>query len=83
MNQNKAFTETLNLAHERGMDKLTWDDTSKDLSYAHLEDMATRITDDFSESKLGRWLGWAQAAVVAAGIATLDEMKEINLRNST
>ncbi|SLJ67445.1 Uncharacterised protein [Mycobacteroides abscessus subsp. abscessus] len=35
-------------------------------------------------SKLGRWLGWAQCAVVAAGVGlTLDDMKTINQRCMT
>lgn len=34
----------------------------------------------FSEGKLGRWLGWAQAAVVAINLATLDDMKAINIK---
>ncbi len=34
----------------------------------------------FSEGKLGRWLGWAQASVVAMGLASLEDMKEINKR---
>lgn len=44
----------------------------------HLVSMRERITDDFSEAKLGRWLGWAQCAVVFSGVATLDEMKHLN-----
>jgi hypothetical protein len=34
----------------------------------------------FSDGKLGRWLGWAQAAVVAMGAGTLEDMKTINKR---
>jgi hypothetical protein len=40
--------------------------------------MRSRITPGFSDAKLGRWLGWAQCAVVASGVATLTDMKEIN-----
>ena len=32
----------------------------------------------FSDGKMGRWLGWAQAAVVALGCGTLNDMKNIN-----
>lgn len=43
--------------------------------------MQSRISPDFSEAKLGRWLGWAQAAVVAANIGvTLDDVKALNKR---
>jgi hypothetical protein len=78
MNQRKAFEDTLSLAAWRGMP----DSPGSTLGFAHISDMYSRIEDGFSESKLGRWLGWAQCAVVASGVATLEEMKEINLRNS-
>lgn len=32
----------------------------------------------FSEAKRGRWLGWAQAAITAMGLATLEEFKALN-----
>lgn len=53
-----------------------------DLGLAHLRDMlATVDQSDFSPSKLGRWLGWAQCAVVASGVGvTLADMKGINMR---
>lgn len=58
--------------------------------YWHLQDMMERAQAamntpgmEFSDAKLGRWLGWMQAAVVAAGIGlTLEDMKEINRRHS-
>ena len=54
-----------------------------DLGLAHLRSMAERITPEFSESKLGRWLGWAQCALVASGVGvTLDDVKRINLRHA-
>ena len=59
----------------------------KELDYPHLLDMYARITeaDDigepFSETKIGRWLGWMQAAVVIHGEASLEDMKQINMRN--
>jgi hypothetical protein len=59
----------------------------KDLQPDHLRDML-RIMESgdnpqhpgeaFSEGKMGRWLGWAQAAVVSMGCASLDDMKQIN-----
>lgn len=71
--QIAAFDRTLALAESRGMDGL-----GGPLDMKHLRDMRGRITEDMSRGKLGRWLGWAQAAVVASGCATLDDMKEIN-----
>jgi hypothetical protein len=50
------------------------------LSYQHLLDMDVRYSA-FPTGKYGkrcRWLGWAQCAVVAAGVATLDQFKEMN-----
>lgn len=55
-----------------------------ELGLAHLRSMYERAaSSDFSEAKLGRWLGWAQCAVVAAAIGlTLEDMKEINLSHA-
>lgn len=39
-------------------------------------------SEPFSEAKLGRWLGWLQAAATAAGALTLEECKAINRRYS-
>lgn len=77
MDMRKAFDATLALARERGMDQQA--SRVPELSYAHLADMRARLEDGFSGAKLGRWLGWAQAAVVAAGCGTLEEMKQINM----
>lgn len=52
------------------------------LGREHVVGMLERITPDFSPSKLGRWLGWAQAAVVASGALTLDDVKRINMECS-
>lgn len=60
-----------------------------DLKPSHLRDMLRTMESGinpqnpdagFSEGKMGRWLGWAQAAVVAMQCATLDDMKAINKR---
>ena len=78
MNQRKAFKATMDLAYERGMHLLH---LRADMNFGHLEDMWRRVSrEEMSESKLGRWLGWAQATVVASGVATLEEMKQINRR---
>jgi hypothetical protein len=78
MNQRKAFDDTVALAIERGMPM----NEGSDIGLAHLLDMQQRITPDFSEAKLGRWLGWAQCALVAACVeVTLDDVKHINMMN--
>jgi hypothetical protein len=53
-----------------------------DCSPRHLEEMLSKMrAGDMSEGKLGRWLGWMQCAIVAAGVGIeLDDMKEINKR---
>lgn len=51
------------------------------LSHSHLVEMlAAMEAGGFSYGKSCRWLGWAQAAVVANGAADLDTMKMINKR---
>lgn len=81
MDMKAAFKETVMLATEQGMHNLPAVDPS--LGFGHLVDMLQVVEEeDFSEGKLGRWLGWAQAAVVAAGVATLEEMKAINVKHS-
>jgi hypothetical protein len=80
MNQHAAFDETVNIAYKSDMPE---GDLDNPLSLAHLLDMQERITPEFSDAKLGRWLGWAQAALVAANVGvTLDDVKQINLRHS-
>lgn len=76
MDQKAAFRETLIAASDLGMPALP----GSPLGLDHLLDMYTKICEgDFSEDKLGRWLGWAQCAVVAADIGlTMDDMREIN-----
>ena len=78
MNMRAAFHDTLMLAVER---RMQGPDTGP-LSFPHILYMQRRVDASFSEAKLGRWLGWAQAAVVASGCATLDDMKEINRRHA-
>lgn len=78
MNQRAAFDETVALAERVGMPELA----GSSLGLAHLRDMQERI-GGFSEGKLGRWLGWAQAALVAANVGVgLEDVKQINLRHA-
>jgi len=84
MNQAQAFVDTLTFAQKAGMADCEFD--IAEVNYWHLQDMVEQIIRDparFSEGKLGRWLGWAQACVVAGGYGTLQDMKAINKRNST
>ncbi len=84
MNQLQAFRDTIALAKSTDKPKLT---QVQSLSMQHLEEMLVTIEAEawrgysFSPSKLGRWLGWAQAAIVSWGHHTLEEMKEINMKN--
>ena len=49
-------------------------------SYDHIMDMKRRIdeTPDMSIGKLNRWLAWMQAAMYAAGLASLDDLKNLS-----
>ena len=53
-----------------------------DLGLSHLRVMMETVEkSEFSDAKLGRWLGWAQCAVVAAHVGvTLADMKELNMK---
>lgn len=85
MNQREAFRETLEIARANGLDNCNSD--YPELDYTHLLDMYNRIIaadaagEPFSETKIGRWLGWAQACVVMNGGGDLEDMKEINKRH--
>ncbi|GAT01247.1 putative uncharacterized protein [Mycolicibacterium fortuitum subsp. acetamidolyticum] len=78
MNQLEALRETVRLAEEHGMPELP----GSDVGLAHLRWMAdTAEATSFSDAKLGRWLGWAQCAVVAANVGvTLADMKVLNVK---
>ncbi|WP_457160611.1 hypothetical protein [Mycobacteroides abscessus] len=74
--QRQAFADTVFLASKHGMPLAP----ESDLGLHHLMKMRIQA-QDMAGSKLGRWLGWAQCAVVSAGIGlTLEDMKAINLR---
>lgn len=88
MNQIAAFKETLELARKHNMDNSSSD--VPELDYPHLQYMYDRALlasegeQPFSEDKIGRWLGWAQAAVMAYGNGSipLNEIKELNKRHT-
>ncbi len=79
MNQVEALRETVRMAELHGMPTTA----GSGLGLDHLRAMlATAHGSEFSEAKLGRWLGWAQCAVVAADIGlTLEDMKALNVRH--
>lgn len=76
MNQLAAFRDTIALARFHDMPEKP----DSEFGFAHLRSMLERAeSGEFSDAKLGRWLGWAQCAVVAADIGVvLDDMKYIN-----
>lgn len=71
----EALRQTTEIARQADMPE------GGELGRAHIVGMLDRI-EGFSLSKLARWLGWAQAAVVASGAATLEDMKRINMECS-
>lgn len=77
VNQFEVLNKTVQLAMERGMPEMP----GSDLGLAHLRAMVTAVGEStFSEAKLGRWLGWAQCALVAADVGvSLADMKQLNL----
>jgi hypothetical protein len=79
MDQLEVFRETVQLAEKHAMPAMPGSEVGLD----HLRAMLATIEDQsFTEDKLGRWLGWAQCAVVAAGIGvSLNDMKELNSRH--
>lgn len=75
MNQRGALKATIKLAEERGMPE---EHQFPSLSLSHIRSTESRLEPGYSDAKVGRWLGWAQCAVVASGLATIEEMKAIN-----
>jgi hypothetical protein len=72
---------------QTGEEKMHIARLNTDLQPQHLRDMLATMESgvnpqdterNFSDGKTGRWLGWAQAAVVAMGLASLEDMKTIN-----
>jgi len=59
-------------------------DVLPEASFGHLIDMLCRVNDaiaegePFSEGKINLWLGYMQGVLVARGLLTLDEAKQIN-----
>lgn len=91
MNQREALYETVLLINNRlNSWTLDWGRIAKlpsEMQQEHINEMCEVVKrgvnpqdteKDFSEGKLGRWLGWIQASGVAMGVLTLDECKELN-----
>ncbi|MBU2051486.1 MAG: hypothetical protein KKH61_21255 [Gammaproteobacteria bacterium] len=78
MNQRAALDETIKQVETI----IVWGDVP--LSQAdfdllrHIKEMPVRMSSDFSEAKIGRWLGWVQGVCCAKGWLTLDDCKNIN-----
>jgi hypothetical protein len=91
MNQLEAMRQTISLMedmlrHLPAADRASIESMPESLRPEHLREMLQRVEANdnpqgeqgFSEAKVGRWLGWMQAAVVAMRFAGLEQMKEIN-----
>lgn len=80
MNQLQALHDTVALAESRNMPEIP----GNPLGLGHLRQMlrdigAAEESMPFSAAKLGRWLGWAQCALVAANVGvSLDDLRELN-----
>jgi hypothetical protein len=54
--------------------------TDESLQRDHVAEMLGKISSgEISGYKAHRWLGWAQAAIVAAEVVTLEDMKAVNM----
>ena len=83
MNILKAMQESMQLARDKGFE------SNKYLSFGmpHLEGMLEMLEKadpfEFDNDKANRWLGWMQACIImnSAGRITLEDIKEINIKN--
>lgn len=80
MNVLKAARETMNLWKSSTSIGL---DVKPSITYNHCYEMLkTLLTHkEFSYGKQCHWLGWMQASCVASTDLSLEDMKQINLRN--
>jgi len=74
MNQRGAIRATIVAARQAS----SWFPKDGPCSIAHFEDMESRLTDDMSDAKVGRWLGYIQGVMCALGPFPLDDLKAIN-----
>ena len=82
MNMIQAARETIELAAAHGMQDSEFE--KPELNFPHLVEMLEKMeAGGMSEAKVGRWLGWMQAAVVCScDDVSIEDMKEINRRNA-
>lgn len=79
MNALNAAKETIEAWRSS---KQTFPQLVPELTFEHCLDMLQRMQEpNFSYGKQCRWLGWMQAACVASTDCTLEQMKNINMRN--
>lgn len=79
MNMRGAMKATLDLARNRHYGDISFEE--KGVDFDHLSSMVERVESgeiEFSDGKLGRWLGYMQGVLVANDICTLEEMKHLN-----
>lgn len=81
VDQLRALRETVALAEDRDMPEMPGEDIGLEHLRFMLAEVESRL-DDFPPDKLGRWVGWAQCTLRCAGVATKDEMRELNIRCS-
>lgn len=81
MDQLEALRETVARGAAKGMPE----QPGSTVGLHHLRGMVEAAeVGAFPADKLGRWLGWAQCAVVAANIGfTLDDMRSLNARSES
>jgi hypothetical protein len=82
MRMVEAARRTLELAVSKGYDSVTSD--MPELDHAHCSVMVETMAGserEWSEGKMGRWLGWLQAACVFGtdGAISLEDCKRINM----
>lgn len=79
MNVLEAAKATVYLARAKDMGLSINEELDDSLTLQHLEEMLVKMNaGGMSYGKMCRWLGWMQAAVVASGVATLEDMKRLN-----
>ena len=78
MDIDEAARLTYNVAT---LQRMNWrEPPCPEMSYDHIASMWVRWSDDMSDTKKCRWLGWMQATIVAMTFpfTSLETMKNIN-----
>lgn len=78
INQIEAMHDTLLLMVDRMESHKYRIPTQESLTPEHLVEMYETAEEFWDAGKLGRWLGWMQAAICSMDLATLDDFKAIN-----